>query len=1432
MAPDHTDAHAPEVTTVKPGGLPPITGAQLRNLLNELLPKDEELTAFLLDRFPAVHRELSGGMARTQRINLLFDKTPDLGHIQTELFAWKEQSGLAGGPASSGTPSWVQLFLDEYLGTSGRTVAFAGRDDEQRRLLDWVTGESPSYALVTAPLGMGKSALVARLCAALRQQRSEWQGVLVPLGPLWGIERRDEILHALGSELARAQGRALPALSPLELREQIAKWLTDPLPRRRVLVILDGLDEVADELRAALRLPQELPPHVRILLTVRDGQGDLAPDALLGQLGLPAARPKLRMRLGTLTRAEIEQTLGTLPVLSDSESLRSAKVELAPQLLRLTEGDPLLLQLYLRELQGAPVLALVASLRDVQPGIDAYFERIWSAQRAQWRERERPLSRLAEEVLALLASALGPLSLADVEQLLPPELEARGFSLHEALRPLSRWLRGAEVQDGLALAHPLLTKFFRERFVLPAEAQRWESRILAFGERTLAALREQHPMQVSAYLVRHLGVHMERAGVPIAAMAALVDRCWQQACFAQTQSNAAFLTDVERVRAAAESADRREIAAGRPAPYLGERLRCMLFAASVASRAMQVPPELLIALVERGGWSIERAATEARLTADLSQRAEVLALLASRAPEAQAQELWREALHAAASIDDPHKRSDCLAPLFRQIPTHLRSLREQLLRRELSHPLHADMGAAAILTNYLPFLPDSEKERAGKAALDCMGAIIPPAGQAHLLANLAAEAPQPLRAELLRQLDDLTAQLFPYVAIEVFGIVPERRSPAHFQGAEAAAYAITTPLFRGLALSALAVSEWSPVSRRPTLAQGALAALIEHEKNPEAPLSLMRGVPTDLPVDPGLRSALRTFNKSMGNAIFSADAERLFLNLTYCLPDEDLPRLGAVAAKHSFGQDWLSEKLRARIAARLRSPEVDVLFSQLRMAEPTVRYACLVSLTPALSSERLQEALGLCYEIGDWDACHRFVVERAKTCAVPELIQRHLARISALNAIEERMSQLEHLLAVLPVEGRALIEPRLHAELMQLRRPQPKLDALLRLLPYSGQAQVRYLSEALELVQQLPDMPAASRIQVLAKLLGHSPPETAPQLVEQVLNALDELQGDWHYDASPASWIGYASFAQRKRLLDRARDTQTPSGLAYVLETLLPHTTGDERLQCAEQLLRLYETLPTSELHLGLKDVVEAMPECTWPRLRKLALRLTRMPPNSLGPLLGRSLLVSLLRHQPDPAARAGLLLDVMRLCRENTEDKLPTLVDIVPFLADRPSEQASIINRILRMLEAPRSFLEAHWFHGLESLVAQLSEGQVRKAWAGLLRLAEQGMNWEGYLRVLLPRLPLDLLEQAARMAGSARISTELQRQDLLQIISSRIGELPLAKRYELAEQVLAGCAARSRQDLLSMLDASWGILAATAATDLAGRTVDALFDAVAAFP
>ena len=43
----------------------------LRLRLDELLHRDEDLSAFLLDEFPKVHREMSSDMSRTRRVEHL-----------------------------------------------------------------------------------------------------------------------------------------------------------------------------------------------------------------------------------------------------------------------------------------------------------------------------------------------------------------------------------------------------------------------------------------------------------------------------------------------------------------------------------------------------------------------------------------------------------------------------------------------------------------------------------------------------------------------------------------------------------------------------------------------------------------------------------------------------------------------------------------------------------------------------------------------------------------------------------------------------------------------------------------------------------------------------------------------------------------------------------------------------------------------------------------------------------------------------------------------------------------------------------------------------------------------------------------------------------------------------------------------------------------
>lgn len=1402
--------------------------AALRKRIDDL-PRDEDLNAFLLDCFPEVHRELAVGMTRTQRVNILLEKIDDLADLDAKLSEWLNGRN-AGRGFTDGPPTWLQNFLDEHLGTPERPVVFAGRNAEIQSLFSWLAEQGPSFGLITGPLGMGKSALMARLYKRIQETRNGWHVILVPLGPQSGIERKDEILHSLGRELARFRVCDFPTTQSLLMqRDFVAKLLEQPVPSGNLLVILDGIDEVADELRAAIRFPSKLPPNVRMIISAREGRAELSPDALIGQLGLGDGRNVQRISLGKLSLDEIRESVMTLPTLPIAPSA-AERSELSTQLTRLTDGDPLLLRLYLCELENPESGVTASSLRSVPPGLSAYFERIWNAQRHQWRERAQPLSRLAEEVLALLATALGPMTLTDVSQILPEELNARGFSLDEALRPLGRWMRGQGSSDELSLAHPRLAEFFRTRFVLPVEAQRWEARVLAYGERSLAMLSKQSSCdsQFSAYLVRHLSTHMERAAVPIERMLAFLEGGWQRVSFSRTGSNASFLADVTRVGLMAKAADDQELAAGRTPRWLGVRVRSMLFAASVASRASQVPESLLVALVERGGWSVQRAATEARLMADPAERALTLDQLARRAPEAQAIELWHEALSAGASVEDGPSRSNVLATLFGHLPAELVPIRDRLLARELAKPLHAEKGASAMLGDYLPFLPESVRERVAIDALGASDALLPPAGRAHFLAKLAAASPMTAREQILRALDQLTARLVPYVSIQVLSELPDRQTPRHYLWAKTEAYRMAVPLWRAIALGSLATTEWVPAGDREALARDSLAALTEHKRNPAAALKHPPKPHEGLHLPAHFREMFDAFGSSFQSAMVEAEEERLILGLASCLSTEDLPGLECLSKEYPLFRKWVPQRMRAIIATRRQDSEVSALVSELRKATPEVRYACLLPLTPVLSNEQLTEALGLCQEIGDLDACIHFLTERLGSSQSIDAPDRVLAMIQKIPEANRLIFWRQMLPKVSP-NVRPAIEQMVYQAAGSFSSQNGRLGALLDLLQSEDQRKEVYLRDYLELMRSLPFETPSERIDAIVDILPFVNPDQVSALLDQILDAVRQLPEKWTYQAHLGKWLGNASVNQRAELLQIARNRLPPECLVQVQISLIAHSSEGERALLVEQVLYCCERISIQDVPTELRHVLALIPERHWPRVRKLALRLCRGDRTSM--LCGQHLLLALLKCQ-HPSARVGLLHDLLRVDSLRSGDESDVLVELVPFLSDRPNEQKALIARILKALQEPRSHLEGLRFLGMKALVPHLSEEQIRSAWARCGQMKEQDLNWGGYLLGLLPCLPKDLLPSAAKMAVQRVGMDVLHREELLSTLAQRLGELTLQERASLVEQILVDLAADDRQKLLRELDGAWPILTASATPDFVDQVINAVADVQAAFP
>ena len=67
----------------------------------------------------------------------------------------------------------IKNFIQLYLGTPERPIAFGGRDQELRALDRWLENDAaPSCALLAGPAGRGKSALLVHWIKDCRHRRA------------------------------------------------------------------------------------------------------------------------------------------------------------------------------------------------------------------------------------------------------------------------------------------------------------------------------------------------------------------------------------------------------------------------------------------------------------------------------------------------------------------------------------------------------------------------------------------------------------------------------------------------------------------------------------------------------------------------------------------------------------------------------------------------------------------------------------------------------------------------------------------------------------------------------------------------------------------------------------------------------------------------------------------------------------------------------------------------------------------------------------------------------------------------------------------------------------------------------------------------------------------------------------------------------------
>ncbi|MCB0032858.1 MAG: hypothetical protein KDE51_02470 [Anaerolineales bacterium] len=487
----------------------------------------------------------------------------------------------------------IEEFLIEYLGTAEHPAPFGGRDDELQQLNQWLDDSAaPNIGLMTAGAGGGKSALLVQWSSQITS-RDGIEVIFFPISIRFNTALQTRFFSYINKRLAKLYGEtaSMNTIYDPELqRAQFQDFLKQTPPNnKRLLLIVDGLDEAVWEVNHLL-FPTQLGENIQICTSARYQSGDVDAQGWLRRMGWQRSGVAHVFTLGPLTKANLVNVLESMG--NELDKLASS-VNVLTELFRLTEGDPLLVRLYMEALYeeaGQKATLTPKDLEGIDPGLEGYFDRWWEDQEKQWEAQGndafyKPAVQL---FFNLCAGGLGPLSREDLGQLAGKELAAR--QIKKVTQQVRRFIVGDGEKSGYVFSHPRLNQYFWNE-LFDSERQELTQRYLNYGEQTVTRLTDGqlHPQKASPYMVQHYGAHLEKAGqegLPVKAqLYQLVCQEWLLAWEAIDGTTTGFLQDIDRAWAMANKA--RDIAI---------QTKCALCHSSVTTITSNIPTELLAAL--------------------------------------------------------------------------------------------------------------------------------------------------------------------------------------------------------------------------------------------------------------------------------------------------------------------------------------------------------------------------------------------------------------------------------------------------------------------------------------------------------------------------------------------------------------------------------------------------------------------------------------------------------------------------------------------------------------------------------------------------------------------------------------------------------------------------------------------------------------------
>lgn len=616
----------------------------------------------------AVDRAEKTGVSFGYPASKLRKITSELGLFSSKLKYGELTAGLAALPSNLHTR--MEQFLHEYLGDGGVRIPFGGRSDQIEKLYEWLADDKAPYALIAAEAGRGKSSLITNWALEVAETKLA-DVVFCPISIRFETASKSRALSLLGGRLRYVLGSSAPTPKDTDTwLVEIESALRDgPGDDRLVLLILDGLDEATDWFPGKdLPFPRAVGGNIKVLVSARL----LADRDALGwlqYLNLPDSASVV-----PLPPLSIEAVQDVLDRMDDQFGDVDSRNDLASHLHRLSEGDPLLIRLYIDALQrgrdGDRQLQ-IESLESLNPGLESFFDKWWEDQRMQWSAQglnEREYEANVREFLSLAAVALGPVLLEDVREISSSHFQDT-LSVRSVATFLGRFLIGDGRTTGYVFSHPRLAQFFFDSMSKSAQ-EAWNVRFVEFGLRAWDRLvsGELIPSEASSYAISSLGAHLDKGDFGDEVYFRLIGPEWLQAWEAVSGDFDGFLEDMNRAwRRADLSARRERDAQGVAIETIALQHRFALVGASIHTQFAQVDPALLESLIKSGAWTRSQGLAHVRQIPSEAQRVESLSRIAPLLNES----LIIDALGSTLAYSDPEARTQAIASLTPHLPGRL-----------------------------------------------------------------------------------------------------------------------------------------------------------------------------------------------------------------------------------------------------------------------------------------------------------------------------------------------------------------------------------------------------------------------------------------------------------------------------------------------------------------------------------------------------------------------------------------------------------------------------------------------------------------------------------------------------------------------------------------------------------------------------------------